>query len=51
MIRLILVLLIAILYLVIGCIPAFILWLIGKKNPDLTRTRKDKAPKIPGAQG
>ena len=35
MIRLILVLLIAILYLVIGCIPAFILWLIGKKNPDL----------------
>ena len=35
MIRLILVLLIAILYLVIGCIPAFILWLIGKKNSDL----------------
>lgn len=35
MIRLILVLLLAVLYLIIGCIPAFILWLIGKKNPDL----------------
>ena len=35
MIRLILVLLVAVLYLVIGCIPAFVLWLIGKKNPDL----------------
>lgn len=38
MIRLILVLLVAILYLVIGCIPAFVLWLIGKINPD----RKDR---------
>lgn len=35
MIRAILVLIVAILYLVIGCIPAFVLWLIGKKNPDL----------------
>ena len=35
MIRLILVLLVAVLYLVIGCIPAFVLWLIGKKNSDL----------------
>ena len=35
MIRLILVLLLAVLYLIIGCIPAFILWLIGEKNPDL----------------
>ncbi len=35
MIRTILILLVAVLYLVIGCIPAFVLWLIGKKNPDL----------------
>lgn len=35
MIRTILVLLVAVLYLVIGCIPAFVLWLIGKINPDL----------------
>lgn len=35
MIRTILAVLIAVLYLLIGCIPAFVLWLIGKKNPDL----------------
>lgn len=35
MIRTIFVLILAILYLIIGCIPAFVLWLIGKKNPDL----------------
>lgn len=35
MIRTIFVLLAAILYLIIGCIPAFILWLVGKKNPGL----------------
>ena len=35
MIRTIFVLLLAIVYLIIGCIPAFALWLIGKKNPDL----------------
>ena len=35
MIRTIFVLLLAIVYLIIGCIPAFVLWLIGKKNPDL----------------
>ena len=35
MIRLILILLFVVLFLVIGCIPAFVFWLIGKKNPGL----------------
>ena len=41
MIRLILVVVFVFLFLVIGCIPAFVLWLIGKKNPGL----KDRAAK------
>lgn len=39
MIRVILVLLFVVLFLIIACIPAFFLWLIGKKNPGL----KDRA--------
>ncbi len=35
MIRLFLVALFVVSYLIIGCIPAFFLWLIGKKNPGL----------------
>lgn len=35
MIRFIFVIIFAILYLIIGCIPALVLWLIGKKNPGL----------------
>lgn len=41
MIRLIFVVVFVFLFLVIGCIPAFVLWLIGKKNPGL----KDRAAK------
>lgn len=41
MIRLILVVVFVFLFLVIGCIPAFVLWLIGKKDPGL----KDRAAK------
>lgn len=35
MIRVLILLLVIILYLVLSCIPAFVLWLIGKKNPGL----------------
>ena len=35
MIRLILVVVFVFLFLVIGCIPAFVLWLIGKKTEGL----------------